>query len=221
MTVAIAVVVPGGVLTIADGRTSMVFSNEVKSDTTQKIKTALLGMTTVVTGVESVTDNTLILIRSADPPQSAQGAVDLSRGALLTAWNHFSQNLDSSVDRSTSALKTALIVTGIDQGRPYYSASLIGFDVALDTVGPNFDVYDHVVIGGEQQGAQEGFRKKLEAIASLVNPGDNVIAITERIVRAAAETILEVAAVDAAVGGEIVYRLQPVVGDIIDAPVLS
>lgn len=219
MTVGIAVVVPGGVLTVADGRTSAVFGDRVVNDQTEKIKTALPGMTTIVFGVTSVTEEALRLLRTADAPQTAQAAILLAKACLATAWQKFSDELDTSVDRSAPGLRAALIIAGVESGKPYFGATLVGFKCSLIAVGPSFGLYSNIVIGAEEHGSSENFISQLNAAKAHVGEKDHPVATGNRIAQAAADTIRAMSAVDRTVGGQIHYRFQAATGEIIAAVV--
>jgi len=216
MTVGVVVVIPGGVVAVADGRTSMVFQEEIVSDTTRKIIQGPGGTTMIAFGVTHVTAAALIRIFVGPSPRSGHAAVALARSCLQSAWLDFSIRLAPEIDRTNSALRAALVIAGIDETGPYIGAAMVSFDSPL-SVGPSYGDYNNVVLGAEQHGSSEMFIRELNQARSLITSADTSSVIAHKIAEAAANTIQTMARLDRTVGGQIHYRIQLIDKTVIEA----
>lgn len=215
MTVGIAVVIPGGVAAIADGRTSKVFENEVISDSTQKVVQAA-GTTVIVFGVTEVTRVALARMRMADMAKSGAEAVTLARACLEEAWREFVRVLPGDIDRTSDDLRAALLVAGIDGQGPFIGGAMVSFDGPI-AVGPACNEYSHIVLGAEKYGSSERFVKEMNEAKGRFTAAESPIAIGNKVVDAAATTIRAMAELDRTVGGQIHYQMRLANGEVISA----
>jgi hypothetical protein len=160
MTVGIAAVIPGGVVAVADGRTSKVFENEVVSDLTRKVLCTSTGLTVVLFGVTSVNEQAMTRIRAGHAPASGAEAVAMANAALTEAWGVFSAALGPDVDRTNGGLRSALIVAGVDFNGPYIGAVMVDFQRS-QAIGAAYGTYNHMVIGAERFGSSETFVREM------------------------------------------------------------
>lgn len=211
MSIGIGLIVPDGVILIADGRRGYPQSaNSHVIDDADKLIPLDDHIFTIPFGVVQATDlATLVLkssLKSSSSPASIQDAVYTS---LKLAWNQLLMRLASDVNINHPTMRAALIVGGISQNESFIAACLHGSGVDLEPILIT-DSYKFIVLGGEEHKSNLHFADQLEVIMKeeawdfSEGPFNRCI---ERILEAANNTIRHIEGLDSSIGGIIKYTI--------------
>jgi hypothetical protein len=205
LTVCIAIVLPESVLAIADGRTSVIGNSEVTSDQTQKIFPLGDQLSATILGVSDATSEAIRRLREAPLPDAGPRALAIACECLSAGWALF-RILHPSAPLRNSAMRAALILSGVDSSGPYIAAAMIDSQQGLISVGPVYKKGANLVLGSEKHNSSDIFLRHLHETDALSS-----LTVTETtrallVAKVAGSAILEVARLDPSVGGRIHYR---------------
>ncbi len=211
MSIGIGLIIPDGVILVADGRRRYPQSdNSHFIDDADKVNPLGDHIFTIPIGFVQVTElATPILkssIKSISSPESIKDAVYTS---LKIAWNQILMMLASDVDINHPTMRAALIVGGISQKEPFIAACLHGTGVDQKPLLIK-DSFNFIVIGGEEHESNFHFKKQLETIMKeeawnfSEGPLNRYI---ERILKAANNTIRHIGNLDNSIGGIVNYAI--------------
>lgn len=205
MTIGIAVVLEGAVVAIADGRTSLIESNTVVRDDTQKIHSAGAGLMLISFGVTPATKVALRHVKSTLPPVERSDAVRRGAESLAAGWSHF-QMQHPDAQRDATAVRAALIIAGVDPAGPFIGGAMADFAQGTFAIGPTGIKGAHMVLGAERFGSNELFRLKMNEALSNAPDDLSAEARARLVAHAGANTIREMERHDPTVGGRIHFR---------------
>ena len=211
MSIGIGLIIPGGVILIADGRQGQPQSlNPHVVDDIDKVVSLSDHIFAIPFGVVQATDPTILdlklAIKSNSSPELIQYAVGTS---IRVAWNQLLKKLASDVNINHPTMRAALIVGGLSHDFPFIAASLHGSGVTQKPILIK-DSFEFIVLGGEEYEANIHFANQLQIIVKKYawsfseGPHNRN---TKGILQAANNTIRNIEVRDSSIGGIIRYAI--------------
>lgn len=212
MSIGIALIVPDGVILVADGRRSRPQSsnlNPVVEDNTDKVVSLTEHVYAIPFGVAQATDLATMSLKASIKHNSSPEHIRCETDASVElGWNQLIRALASDVDVNHPTMRAALIVGGISQDDTFISASMQGTGVNQPPVLIK-DSFQFIVLGGEQHQADTHFAQQLKGIGkhqwSLSEGPHNKC--TRKILQSANNTIRHIAELDPTIGGAVRYAI--------------
>jgi hypothetical protein len=212
MTIAIAVTLPDGVLLVADGKINKPFTGEIDGNDQDKIKEIKSSISAIELGVTYATNAAVIGLQSTEmdlATTSPETFLAELRNSVVSGWRTFIDLLAPDVDQNNDAMRAALVAGGIVAGVPFVGGVLCGNGQESSVLCKGPETH-FVVLGGEQQNAQQFFeRNALEALQSsawLTHEGP-MNDFTKALLDAAVDTIKMAEQADRTIGGTIRYQV--------------
>jgi len=211
LSIGIALIVPGGVILISDGRQGQPQSLDPHVvDDADKVVSLSDHIFVVPFGVVQATDLAILLLKPAIKPNSSPELIkDAVETSIRVAWNQLLKILASDVNINHPTMRAALIVGGLSQDSPFIAASLHGSGVTQEPILIK-DSFKFIVLGGEEYQANIHFGKQLEVIvkkdAWSFSEGPHN-RNTKGILQAANNTIRYIEGIDSSIGGIIRYAI--------------
>ena len=213
LTIGIALIVPDGVILVADGRQSHPQSSEPNAgieDNIDKVVPLTEHVYAITFGIVQATNSATMSLKASLKhdlsPEHMRCEIDAS---IKLSWNQLLGELASDVDVNHPSMRAALIVGGISHDETFISASLQGTGVNQPPLLIK-DSFQFIVLGGEQQQAKDHFAQQLEDIVrnhswSFSEGPHNVF--TRKIIQGANNTIQHIAELDPTIGGAVRYAV--------------
>lgn len=211
MSIGIGLIVPGGVILIADGRQEQPQSlNPHVVDDADKVVSLSDHIFAIPFGVVQATDLATLLLKPAIKPNFSPELIqDAVSTSIRVAWNQLLKILASDVNINHPTMRAALIVGGLSQDCPFIAASLYGSGVTQKSILIK-DSFQFIVLGGEEYEANSHFANQLQVImkkdawSSSEGPQNRN---TKGILQAANNTIRYIEGLDSSIGGIIRYAI--------------
>jgi hypothetical protein len=211
LSIGIGLIIPGGVILIADGRQGQPQSlNPHVVDNANKVVSLSDHIFAIPFGVVQATDIATLLLKSDIKQNSSHELIqDVVDTSIREAWNQFLKKLASDVNINHPTMRAALIVGGLSQDCPFIAASLHGSGVTQKPILIK-DSFQFIVFGGEEYEANIHFANQLRVIvkkdAWSFSEGPHN-RNTKGILQAANNTIRYIESLDSSIGGIIRYAI--------------
>lgn len=228
MSIGIALIVPDGVILVADGRRTYPQSEDPHTGVENNIdKIVPLNESVFVIpfGVVQVTDPAIETLEKSSKYKSSPELIkDETDKSVDKAWSDFLKALAADVDINHPTMRAALIIGGISQDEAFVTASLYGTGINQTPLLIK-DCLKFIILGGEQHQASFHFAQQIQAIMNIhpwqpfEGPHNKC---TRQIIEAAQNTIRYIAAFDSSIGGTVRYSIIrkgfPVIKEIYTGP---
>ncbi len=213
LSIGIALIVPDGVILVADGRRSHPQSSNPNArveDNTDKVVSLAEHVYAIPFGVVQATDSATMSLKASlkhdSSPELIRSETDAS---LKLSWNQLLRVLASDVDVNHPSMRAALIVGGISQDETFISVSLQGSGVNQPPLLIQ-DSFHFIVLGGEQHQARTHFTQQLKEIVinhpwSFSEGPHNMC--TRKVIQGAYNTIQHITELDPTIGGAVRYAI--------------
>lgn len=204
MTIGIAAIVRGGVVAIADGRTTEVVTGAIVDDESIKIHPVGKDLAVTIFGVTAATSAAVTALTASPPTGSAEDCIREAKAALFTGWSSFLAKFPQA-PLDHPSVRAALLLTGRDAKGPYLAATLVDQEGVLE-VGPTWKEGANIVLGAEDCGSHAHFLREMNIALEQLPVDATACERIHAVVEAGAVTAHAMQTVDATVGGRIHFR---------------